>query len=595
LRELLTTAAIPFTETSKDYPTTQGFTVFRFAAPMREKVFGEWAWSMSASQLRIVADEFVHWDGSARKAGGSTFSAYSKESADFVQYACAASGFTATMTTKVRERRGATETEYAVLVRARDDILGVWGTSEGKVRENMVRATSGNGYKYCFSVPTGFLVLRRNGCIFVTGNSGKSAAALWATEYLRLHKLIDKVVIVCPKSCTHKVWEDEIFNTLMHRSAVVIEGGRERKLELAASDADFLIVNHDGLATISHVLAKDSRVTLYIYDEASAIRNSMTNRYKTLKSLLKPATRLWLLTATPCPNQPTDAWALARLVRPETVPPYFLAFKRQTMLQVSNFKWVPKPEATQMAYAAMQPAIRFRTEDCIDLPPVTYQNRACELSPEQHRMMEQMRKHLVADNDGATITAANAAVKLIKILQLAQGAAYDDNGETQLIEAPDRLATLKEIIEEADHKVIVWCPFKHVMRHLKTELSKQWGVELINGDTSASERTRIITAFQQVDQDPKVLIAHPATAAHGLTLVSANICVWYGPTFSSEMYEQANARVARPGQKHHMTVIHLGSTGVEWDAYGVAASKIDRQKKVLDLYRKLVDSPAPVV
>jgi SNF2 family DNA or RNA helicase len=440
-----------------------------------------------------------------------------------------------------------------------------------------------------------FLTVNRRAFVLSGMGSGKTAAALWATEYLRLHKLVDKVVIVCPKSCTHKVWEDEIFNTLMHRSAVVIEGGRERKLELAASDADFLIVNHDGLATISSVLAKDPRVTLYIYDEASAIRNSMTNRYKTLKGLLKPATRLWLLTATPCPNQPTDAWALARLVRPETVPPYFLAFKRQTMIQVSNFKWVPKPEATQMAYAAMQPAIRFRTEDCIDLPPVTYQNRACDLSPEQHRMMEQMRKHLVADNDGATITAANAAVKLIKILQLAQGAVYDDTGETQLVQAPDRLATLKEIIEEADHKVIVWCPFKHVMKHLKTELSKDWGVELINGDTSAGERTRIISAFQQVDQDPKVLIAHPATAAHGLTLVSANICVWYGPTFSSEMYEQANARVARPGQKHHMTVIHLGSVGVEWDAYGVAASKIDRQKKVLDLYRKLVALPASVV
>jgi SNF2 family DNA or RNA helicase len=459
-----------------------------------------------------------------------------------------------------------------------------------------------------------FLTVHRRAFNLSEMGVGKTAAALWAAEYLITQGVVHRVLIVCPKSCTHKVWEDELFRTLMHRTAVVVEGGREKKLALAASDSEFLIVNHDGLATIHDVVAKDSRIDLIIYDEAGVLRNGQIQRYKTLKSLLKPATRLWLLTATPCPNAPTDAWALARLVRPETVPPYFTSFKRQTMIQVSNFKWVPKPESTKMAYDALQPAIRFKTSDCHDLPPITYQNRSVELSPEQAKMLKAMAKDFVAEKDGATITAANAAVKMVKALQILGGVCYDDTGTPVLIDAPDRLATVREIIEEADHKVIIWCPFKHVMEHLRQHISSWFNesgaakgdgtafgnlllgtvsqnVAVINGDVGNSARTDIITRFQNTSDPLKVLIAHPATAAHGLTLTAANICVWYGPTFSADIWSQANARVNRPGQKHHMTVVKLGSTALEWEAYGVAEAKVGRQEKILTLYRKMLDSP----
>jgi hypothetical protein len=443
-------------------------------------------------------------------------------------------------------------------------------------------------YDLCMEAPHHNFVV--NGV--VVHNSGKTKAALWAVEYMKERGVVDRVVIVCPKSCTHKVWEDEIFGTVMHRTAVVIEGSRERKRELAESNSDFIIVNHDGLITIADIIAKDPRINLVIYDEFSSIRNGQTRRYKVLKSMLKPTTRLWLMSATPCPNAPTDAWAPAKLVRPESVPPYFLSFKRQTMYQVTTFKWVAKPEATQMAYDALQPAIRFKTEDCIDLPEVTYQSRQCDLSPEQIKMSEEMRKHLVASNDGHTITAANAAVKLMKLLQIYTGCCYDDTGTPQLVQAPSRLETLKEMLEEADRKVIVWCPFKHVMNHILKELN-DWDkgtkyAALINGDTSAGDRAKIITAFQDDDSDLRVLIAHPATAAHGLTLTAANVCVWYGPTFSAELFEQANARVNRPGQKHKMTILRLGATPVEWAAYAVADAKVDRQKKVLDLYKNIL-------
>ena len=436
-----------------------------------------------------------------------------------------------------------------------------------------------------------FLTVNRRAFVLSGLGSGKTNAALWAAEYLKTVGLVDRVLIVCPKSCTHKVWGDEIFQTLMHRSAVVVEGARDRKRDLVKSDSDFLIINHDGIMSVADIVAKDKRISLVIYDEMDAIRNSQTERYKTIKRMLRPDVRLWLLSATPCPGGPTDAWALARLVRPETVPAYFTAFKRLTMFQVSTFKWVPKPEAAQLVFEALQPAVRFRTEDCIDLPPITYQNRQCELSPEQTKMIKAMTRDLVTSKDGVTISAANAAVKMVKILQLAAGVVYDDQGHARLIDSPDRLKTLIEIIEESDRKVIVWVPFKHVMLHLKKELSKRWGVELINGDVSGTERARIVTAFQEDGQEPKVLIAHPATAAHGLTLTASNVCVWYGPTFSALHFSQANGRINRPGQKHSMSVICLASTAVEWGAYDIANTKVDRQKKVLDLYHQVLDTP----
>ena len=87
------------------------------------------------------------------------------------------------------------------------------------------------------------------------------------------------------------------------------------------------------------------------------------------------------------------------------------------------------------------------------------------------------------------------------------------------------------------------------------------------------------------------MIAHPATAAHGLTLVSANIAVWYGPTFSAEFTEQANARIIRPGQKHKMTIIQLGGHPIEWEVYNVASNKVDRQNKILNLYKRVLTGP----
>jgi len=443
---------------------------------------------------------------------------------------------------------------------------------------------------------TGFLTIHRRGFVLNEMGTMKTCSAIWAAEYLMEKGLVNRILVVAPRSCLHKVWADEIFGTTMHRNVAVLQGTRAKRRELFASSAEYLIINHDGLGIISDMVVKDKSVNLIIVDECAAFRNGTTEKYKHLKSCLRPDTRLWMMSGSPCPNAPTDAWAQARLVRPDNVPPYFTSFKRATMDKVSTFKWVPRSDSDQIVHDALQPAVRYAKKDCTNLPPVTYQNRECDLTAEQVKLFKAMQKHLHTEHEGGTITAANAAVKMIKLLQICCGVVYDNDGVARVSAATPRLQALYEIIEECERKVILWVPFKSVLYHLVANLQHKYYPEFaigVSGDTTDNQRREIFSAFQD-DRNPlRVLVAHPKTAAHGLTLVAANTSIWYSPFFSAELYMQANERINRPGQRHEMSVIHLGATALEWGVYNVVKTKNGRQNKILELYKnEIIDISA---
>src|SRR5208282_440994 len=190
---------------------------------------------------------------------------------------------------------------------------------------------------------------------------------------------------VAPLSTLSLVWADEIFLTLMHRTCAVLHGSAQRRLELLESDFDFYIINHDGLGIITKYIQERSDINLVIVDESAEYRNSSTDMYEDLVDSVGHR-RLWLLTGTPCPRSPTDAWAQARLVDKSKVPKYFSQWKRETMMQVSTFKWIPRGDGYTKAYDVMQPAIRHAKKDCLDLPPVTYEKRQVELTAEQKKL-----------------------------------------------------------------------------------------------------------------------------------------------------------------------------------------------------------------
>lgn len=436
-----------------------------------------------------------------------------------------------------------------------------------------------------------FLTFNRRALVLSEMGTAKTASALWAADYLMLAKQFTKVLIIAPLSTLEQVWRTEIFDVLMHRTAVILKGDAQRRLELLATNADFYIINYEGLPIISAALKKRPDIGLVIVDEAAAYRNGQNDRYETLLEVVGPerkvsaARRLWLLTGTPCPNAPSDAWALAKLVNPMNVPHYFTTFKRQVMMKLSTHKWIAQPGASEKAYAVMQPAIRFKKADCIDLPPVTFSQRSCALSKEQAAAYKDMKNYMVAQAASTQITAVHAADQIGKLQQILCGAVRDKDGVYRVLDHTPRLKVLLECIEQASAKVIVIVPFKGITYELAKEVGQKYTCEVVNGDLTQTQRTAVWARFTKT-KDPHTVLCHPRVMAHGLTLVQADTMIFYGPIRSNELSQQVVERMNRPGQKRSMSVIRIGAMPMEWNIYSVVEGRQIDQQSILDLYQQ---------
>lgn len=434
-----------------------------------------------------------------------------------------------------------------------------------------------------------FLTLHHKGLVLNEIGTGKTQSALWAADYLIKTRQIQKVLIMSPLSTLERVWGDGIFTGLIHRKFVVLHGTAERRLKLLKQDVDFYIVNHDGFPIIKD--AAQDMFDLVIVDEAAVLRNPSTNRFKIFRKWmdLNPTTRLWLMTGTPTPNEPTDAWALAKLVGSPYCTRTFTAYREQVMMKIGEWKHIPRPDSVETVRRILQPAVRYTRDECFDLPETVVQTRKVELSAEQAKHYKQMLKHFVVEvskeRTAGTISAVNEAVKIQKLVQIACGVAYDDEGRNVEIDCTPRLNVVREIIEEAGEKVIVFVPLTGTLHMLNKELEKHFTVGVVNGAVSAAQRNQIFHDFQH-SKNPQVLVAHPATMAHGLTLTSASTIIWYGPINSNEVYGQANGRIERIGKRHVSNVIHIEGTDLEAKMYERLRSKQRLQGVLLDLIQQ---------
>lgn len=418
---------------------------------------------------------------------------------------------------------------------------------------------------------------------------GKSAAALWAADYLMKTGAIKKALILAPLSTLDRVWASDIFDVLMHRVCTIVHGPLEKRMKALAVDADFYILNHDGVSIkdVRQTIRTNPDIGLVIIDEASMFRNPQTKKYKNLKLMLRDDMRLWLLTGTPCPNEPTDAWALAKLVSPDRVPKFFGAFRRAVMQQVTQFKWEPRADAYKTAFEAMQPAVRFKKADCLTLPPVTTQDRQVDLSAEQKREFKAMQKIMKAEAARTPITAVNAADKINKLRQILCGAVKDPERGTYLqLDHKPRTQELLDLIAAASAKVLVVVPFKGIIKALKTEVSKHYSVEVLNGDVPPRQRDRIVRSFKE-EKDPHVLLCHPKVMAHGLNLTEADTLIFYAPIYSNDEFQQVVERFNRTGQTRKMTITRMGAHPLEWKIYGMVDNRAENQHNILELYKSV--------
>jgi len=415
--------------------------------------------------------------------------------------------------------------------------------------------------------------------------TGKSLASLWAYDYLRSVGHLHKVLVVSPLSTLERTWADEVFQHFPHLEYAVLHGSKDKRIKLLNSDVDVYIINHDGLQIIEPMLAERPDIDLIIIDEiAQAARNAGTDRWKAINKVVnrhKVVRACWGMTGTPTPNAPTDAWAQTRLISPSNVPPYFNRFKGQVMRQLSQFSWVPKPDATDIVREVMQPSVRFTRDECVDLPPLMYETRQVGLTKEQNKAYKEMVARMRTEAEEGEITAVNEAVKMGKLVQIACGVVYSNDKQEVTIPSTPRVEETREIVRQAEGKVIVFVPYVSSVRMVAEELSKDFTVEVIHGGVKKDERDRIFGAFQK-GKDPKVIVAQPAAMSHGLTLTSASTIIWYSCVTSNEVFEQANGRINRPGQKMNNFIIMLEGTPVEKRIYSRLRNKQKMQGALLD-------------
>lgn len=434
------------------------------------------------------------------------------------------------------------------------------------------------------------LTMNRRAYVLNGMGTGKTKSALWAWRYLNQRGEAGKLLVVAPLSTLNFTWAREVFQTLPGIKVQVIHGTKAKRLQrLGDPTADVYVVNHDGLQVIAEALSKRPDIDACVIDELAVYRNGSSNRTKAAKKLVANMQWVWGMTGSPTPNAPTDAWAQCSIITPSSVPKYFNRFRDEVMHKVTQFKWVPKPDALDRVREVMQPAVRFTLDDVVELPQLVERTVEIEMGPKQAKVYKQMEDHahvLIQQNE---ITAMNAGAVLNKLLQISTGYVYTREGKVVPLDNDERLTALVDAVNSTDRKVIVFVPFVHALEAITKRLTSEgYDVRAVSGATPKGERDNTFNLFQNTT-GVKVLVAHPQCMAHGLTLTAADTIIWFAPLPNLEIFEQANARIRRIGQKHKQQILMFCATKAEQRMYAKLRAKQKVQNALLDLFADTTD------
>lgn len=416
--------------------------------------------------------------------------------------------------------------------------------------------------------------------------TAKTLSSLWAADYLMSKGEMGKCLIITTTSTIKRTWEKEIFDNIPHRSVQLLTGEKKRRLKRLEEPSDFYVINHEGIKVVDILDQLHARkdITHIIVDEGARFRNKSTQLWAALNWIAQESTGrgLWWMTGDPCLGVPTNLWAQAKIVNPSIVPKYFGRFRDKTMVKISEFKWVPQRGWEDIVYAMMKPSIRFLRSECIDIPPAVTVEHEVPMSDLQRHAYQYMSEQFVIQmSNGEKIAAVNEGVKRNKLLQIGTGAIYSADKTVFDLAPVAKFERLRELIELSGQKVIVYTPFKHSLAWLAQGLRKDFSVGVVSGDVSVTQRDKIFEDFQE--SDLQVLVAHPKTMAHGLTLTATNYIVWWAPIDDYEIYDQASGRIQRPGQKNVPYIVHMYCTKAEQIVYKRLLSKESISGSLMDM------------
>lgn len=428
--------------------------------------------------------------------------------------------------------------------------------------------------------------------------TGKTLAVLWAFDILLRAKKIDRVYLVAPLSILKAVWAREIFFNAPHLRYAICHGSRQQRVDIIRSQAQIVIINPDGVKTVHEEIERRKDKHLLVIDELTTYKNPDSDRTSMMIDLARGFKGVWGMTGELTPNEPAEAWSQVKVVNPhsELLPKYYGKFRDATMYRADIVEglplrpgqipiWRPKTGAEHLVAAIAKPSIRFLLRECIDLPPTIYSDDTPEFSQEQTDAYAAMKELLYIETLSGEITAANAAVKLMKLTQIAAGAVKQDDGTVHFLECSKQLNSLKDIWQQTyNKKLIIVCAYQASFQLLKRFADKHnIKCSAIYGDVNLSQRDINVAQFQQ--SDTNWLLLQPQAAAHGLTLTSASHLYWFTLTPSGELYRQTNARIIRPSQTQTTHIIRKISCAAEKHIANILEAKGDMSASVMDLFK----------
>lgn len=405
---------------------------------------------------------------------------------------------------------------------------------------------------------TQWIIDKKKSALFLEMGMGKSVSTLTAIlELMYDYFEVAKVLVIAPLRVASATWEDEVekWDHLNGLRISKVLGSEKQRVAALYKKADIYIINRENVTWLVERLHSDWPFDMVVIDELSSFKSSKAQRFKALKKVRPFIKRIVGLTGTPAPNGLIDLWPQMYLLDGgerlgKTVTgyreKYFLPDKRNQMMV---YTWKLKDDAEEAIYEKLSDlCVSMKAMDYLELPERIDNIIPVKLPKKAKAQYNELEKELILSIESTDVLAGSAAVLANKLLQMANGAVYDEDGEVKHIH-DEKLKALDELMEAAGGKpVLLFYGYQHdkdrLLKHLKN----------------------VQPRFLQTDQDIKdwnqgkiqVLLAHPASAGHGLNLqAGGNIIIWFGLTWSLELYQQANARLWRQGQKQTVVIHHI--------------------------------------